>query len=373
MAYSSPFILMLTVVVAQECSNEQPAGGSGILYGQQVTIVPYCLVNNCTIMRIDTGEELDIIYTIQSLLIVTPSGNQTSMVIAKKGEPLSCLIVTENHTVELVVANIEEILLILVSGTIFVIHLLFKELRNMFGMLLMFYSVAVVLHGFVTLALVWLHIRVAAYSQMACSIMVYLEMEVTIISEALATCILVHLAYIMHRSCKVRPAIPTAMSRTLLQYYIAYMVITTILFTILIAGFDFGTKNDKYSLLPDGYCIFIDNRKYDTINFMYAFVSLNKLLQITAFLVYLYSLYKLHTHMRSAQVNLNYRPYRITIAMGATIGITQFICLILDIAGLSFTGRLIGDVFKLVQQCIIMTSFMCTTKMIQLCKQHFHH
>ena len=378
MVYSSLIILMLTVseIVTQECSNKQSTDGSGTLDVHQVTTIPYCFIDNCTIMRTDTGEELDIIYTIQSLLIVTPSGNQTSMVIAKKGEHLSCLIVSNNHyyhTVELVAANIIEILIILVSGTIFVIHLLFKELRNLFGMLLMFYSIVMVLHGFATLALVWLHVRVATYSQIICSILLYMEMEVTTISEALATCILVHLAYIMYRSCKVRPAIPTAVSTILSKYYTTYMASTTVLFTILIAGFDFGTKRGKYSLLPNGYCIFVENKKYNTINFMYAFVYLNKLLQIIAFSVYLYSLCKLNAYMRSAQVNPNYRPYRITIAMGATIGITQFICLILDVAGLSFIGGLIGHVFVLVQQCIIMTSFICTTKMRQLCKQYFCH
>ena len=374
MVYSTLFFLTLTFsVTAEEC--QQPVG-SGVLDIQQVTTIQYCFIDNCTIMRIDTGEELDIVYTTQSFLVTTPTGNQTSMVIAKKGKPLSCLIVTDNrhhHTAELVVANTVEILTILVSGSIFVMHLLFKQLHNLFGMLLMLYSIVMVLNGFVTLALVWSHVRLATHSQITCSILLYLEMEVTTISEALATCILVHLAYIMYRSCKVRPAIPTTVSKALLKYYTAYVASTTVLFTILITGFDFGTKNGKYSLIPGGYCIFMENGKYNTINFMYAFVYLNKLLQILAFSIYLYSFYKLHVYIRDAQVNLNHRPYRITMAMGATIGITQFICLILDAVGLGLTGGLIGDAFMLAQQCIIMASFMCTAKMKRLCKQHFCH
>ena len=373
-------LLILTVyseAEAQECSFQPSSVGSGVPDLQQVTTLPYCFIDECTIMRTDTGQEMDIVYTSESIVVVTASGNQISMAITvKKGEHLSCLTAKNyhnHHTIELVVGNIIEILIILVSGSIFVIHLLFKELRNLFGMLLMLYSIVMALYGFVTLALVWLHVRVATHSQVTCSILLYLEMEVTTISETLATCILIHLAYVMYRSSKVRPAIPAAVSKNLLKYYSVFVATIAVLFTTLIAGFDLGTKNYKHSLLPNGNCIFVENRNYSTINFMYAFVYLNKLLQIVAFSVYLYSFYKLNVYLRNAEVNLNHQPYRITIAMGATIGITQFVCLILDAAGLGLVGGLIADGFMLMQQCIIMASFMCTAKMRRLCKQHFCH
>ena len=35
-------------------------------------------------MMIDTGEELDIVYTTNSLIVTTPTGAQTSMMIAKQ-------------------------------------------------------------------------------------------------------------------------------------------------------------------------------------------------------------------------------------------------------------------------------------------------
>ena len=45
---------------------------------QQVTILQYCLVDNCTIMREDNGEILDIT---NSLLVPTPRGNQVALVM----------------------------------------------------------------------------------------------------------------------------------------------------------------------------------------------------------------------------------------------------------------------------------------------------
>ena len=56
---------------------------SGMADLQQFTTLQYCLIDNCTIMRIDTGQQLDIVYTTQNLLLVTPTDGQTSMLISK--------------------------------------------------------------------------------------------------------------------------------------------------------------------------------------------------------------------------------------------------------------------------------------------------
>ena len=83
-------LLVLTVSKAssaeltQQCSIQQPAGGSSALDFQQVTTMPYCVIDDCTIENYETGQQLDIIYTTDSLLVVTLRGNQTSMVVINK-------------------------------------------------------------------------------------------------------------------------------------------------------------------------------------------------------------------------------------------------------------------------------------------------
>ena len=81
------FIAVLTVASGATplyCSDVQsPAAGSGHKTDlSQVTTLQYCNIDNCTIMRIDTGQQLDIVYTTESLLIVTPKDHHTSMVIS---------------------------------------------------------------------------------------------------------------------------------------------------------------------------------------------------------------------------------------------------------------------------------------------------
>ena len=51
--------------------QQLPASGDDHL--QQVTTLQYCLLDNCTIMMIETGKELDIVYTTDSLIVTIPT------------------------------------------------------------------------------------------------------------------------------------------------------------------------------------------------------------------------------------------------------------------------------------------------------------
>jgi len=64
------------------CSDQQlPASGDDDL--QQDTTLHYCQVDNCTIIRLDNGEELDIVYTTNSVIVTTQTDGNTSMMIAE--------------------------------------------------------------------------------------------------------------------------------------------------------------------------------------------------------------------------------------------------------------------------------------------------
>ena len=137
------FIVILTTVskvTSLHCSDRQlPASGDDDL--QQVTTLQYCLVDNHTIMMNDTGEKLDIIYTTDSLIVTTSTDGHTSTVITRMEIEPPC-IDSSMLSVDLIVfAAIWvgiSMLLVLMDGYVVVVHLMFKQLRNLFGMLLMF-------------------------------------------------------------------------------------------------------------------------------------------------------------------------------------------------------------------------------------------
>ena len=89
MAYVSLLIIAIFTVASRAtplyCSDVQsPASGGGHITDlSQVITLQYCVIDNCTIMRIDIGQQLDIVYTTENLLIVTPKDGCTCLVIAK--------------------------------------------------------------------------------------------------------------------------------------------------------------------------------------------------------------------------------------------------------------------------------------------------
>ena len=89
MAYLSLLLIAILTVASGAtplyCSDVQSPAASGNENTDlsQVTTLQYCIIDNCTIMRIDTRQQLDIIYTTENLLIVTPKDGHTSMVIKK--------------------------------------------------------------------------------------------------------------------------------------------------------------------------------------------------------------------------------------------------------------------------------------------------
>jgi len=79
MAYVLFVLLLLliskgaTATVDHQCPAA--ASGSGIAEYEQVITVDYCVVDDYTVQRTDTGEQLDIVYANDSLLVVTTIGN----------------------------------------------------------------------------------------------------------------------------------------------------------------------------------------------------------------------------------------------------------------------------------------------------------
>jgi len=88
-------ILVVSKVTSSSCFDQRPpdsSSGDEVPEIQQVTTLQYCLIDNCTIMKIDTGEKLDIVYTIDSLLIATPTDGHTSVTIVKLDDELPCAV-----------------------------------------------------------------------------------------------------------------------------------------------------------------------------------------------------------------------------------------------------------------------------------------
>ena len=145
------FVVILTTVskvISLHCTDQQlpqqlPASGDDDL--QQVTTLHYCKSANCTIIILDTGEKLDIVYTTDSLTVTPPMGGHTSVMIAKDERAFDCN-GHQLHVVELVLLMICLSITMVVSGLIVALTTMLKDLCTLFGYLLMLYNIATVLY-----------------------------------------------------------------------------------------------------------------------------------------------------------------------------------------------------------------------------------
>ena len=211
-----PLILILTTTYDQtmsvslhdHCNSDEYSPSSSMADLQELTPVQYCLIDNCTIMRIDNGEQLDIVYTTESLLVVTPTDNKTTLLISKYEPELSCFMTTTSNGISINplmrVSVFTLIPVAIVSAYIAVIHLIFRELHNTFGKLMILYNIFLVFMYLSIFSMNITHFLVAVHSPIPCYLILFLILQSLIISEGSATCLLAYLAYIMHQSYKCR-------------------------------------------------------------------------------------------------------------------------------------------------------------------------
>ena len=214
MTYLSSLLLITILTAASgatplNCSDVQsPASGSGNIDLSQVTTLQYYIIDNCTIMRIDTGQQLDIVYTTESLLIVTPKDNQTSVEITKIDDELPCLEYpnTTNDSRNTLYEIIAALIVMMLSICIVSVHLLFKELRtSLFGKLRMFYNVALVIAGIGVVSLQLTHYWITVNSQTICHTCTILFISAFPCVKSFATNMLAYSAYLMYRCYHLRP------------------------------------------------------------------------------------------------------------------------------------------------------------------------
>ena len=356
------------------CNSDEHSATSGMGDVQQPTTLQYCLIDNCTIMRIDTGQQLDIVYTTQSHIIVTTTNGQTSLLIPKNEPELSC--VTYNPKVQLVILQlITMTLTALVSGCIITVHLIFKELRSIFGKLIIFYNIASIGFSIASNTLIMMSYKTPVYSITFCYLIAFSTMQLQVVGEGFATCISAYIAYIMYQSCHYRE-VTKAFNKKFYKCSIIYVLGLLLLFDIFIVGYDFGTGTYKHVTLPNGHCTYFDRPDYDTFTIFYATTSLSKIIQVLMFVVCFVYYYKVKKMLKrhdkkNDDMEQNQLLFKIALTMGATIGISRFALLLDKVIDTDFILVSAGLISLLVQQCAIMFLFMCSKKMSQLCKEKF--
>ena len=327
------FLLILTTTSTKttslhhHCNSDAYSSASGMADLQQLTTLQYCLTDNCTIIRYDTGQQLDIVYTTQSHLVVTPTDGQTSTMFISKNDPevfCSNPNTTDGSAIVQAIGLAVLTLITFTSGYIVAVHIMFKKLRSTFGKLLTLYNIAKVCQSFVGFALSITHHNIALYSVMpstSCTV---------VVGETFATCILAYLTYLMHESYRCREVKKQNKER-FYKHSAKYVLGLLLLFNIFIVSYDFRTGTYKYTLLLNGHCSYFVQTQYKTLRILDAYSYIYEIIQILLLVAYFYNYYKLNKmlkmfrHAERTGTDVNQLFFKIAIMMGASLGISQIL------------------------------------------------
>lgn len=259
----------------------------------------------------------------------------------------------------------------MISAFILFVHLLFKELRHLFGRLMMLYNLGWILLCATIIIQLLIHYKVAVNSQTVCHAIKLSIMTATLDIEALALCMFTHLAYVVYQSYKLQRITETK-TKYLYKCYIAYVLCTLTIFLFLTMIYDIGTGSRKYTLQLDGHC----SPYVQKANFMInVFIGVNKILQLlmlVAYFTYLFKLYKMQTELYPpafSNSQHNQQLFKVALVMAASVISSQFFWLFSAVVGTQIEG--IGGIFLVIHQLVVMISVLGTRKVLQLCKELF--
>ena len=359
------FIVILTTgkVTSSDQRLSGSTSGDDVTLPHHATTLQYCYIDNCTIMRIDTGEELDITYTTDSLLVATPiTDGHTSMIITRLDDELSC----ELLGIALAIFWASALLLFLMNGCVIVVHLMIKDLRNPFGKLLMLRSCGTMWTTAAYATRLTISFLGIERLQMVCHFLTVSLVVSTISSEALATCMLHLLANIVYHSSKLQRISKEEM-KVQFRNYIRFVLGSTFLVFVLMISYDVGIHQGAYvatiSCNPA-------NKVVDDVASITT--TIHKSVQITLFAGYLYYKYQLNKDVQDPDILRSQEKalHRIGVVMGATIGIVQLLYLVYLIFQFH-VAFFFAWLVAFIQQIVIVQTLLCTKNTRKLCKERF--
>ena len=380
MTSSALLLVILTITTLQWSCALMPAtseDGSGVdATDSEVITLQYCIIDNSTILRLDTGDQLDFVYTKDSTLVVTMKDSQTTIEVPRLYDELICSI--KDSPVDIVVptviyiyASVWNVLMLSMTGYNIVIHLLYKKLRNLMGKLLILYSIvlAMLCISFFMM-LTFIYVFPISINHV-CHAIKLVFIATYIGYEAIRTCILAHSAYHMRQSYKMIPFNPRE-DKVAWRRYLCYIIGTIAIAMLMTLTYHVGTTQGRYN----GYCSKRDPIFFTMITLMYIFTFINAPIQIGMFIMYLYYWYKLRNSRDITDYQINKKIFQVAVAMGATISISNFFFLVNCInARINGTNRsllveAIGTVTLLLQHFIIVGSLRWVRKVyMTYCKK----
>ena len=188
------------------------------------------------------------------------------MLISKNDPEMLCSTpnMTDDANIPIIIA-ITILVSSLSSGYFAALLLLFKELRTAFGKLMIIHSITSSLATLNVFILLITNYSIGVNSLMPYYLIYFTFMQLIIVSEGSATCIIAYLAYVMRQSCKSRE-VKKQHNKQFYKNSVNFLIGSLLLLDFLIISYDFGTATFQHVILPNGYCVhnYVARTEYST-------------------------------------------------------------------------------------------------------------
>ena len=370
MARSGVSLLLLIIAgsVAVPIHNECPLVSSDVTEGNMtIEDVQYCVVDNCTIKRMDNSQELGIVGVEDDVLFVTTTDNHTIsiMVLSDEGYCEDVQPAVTSYTVEYTVLLVMKfiILLTLAVPTVYIIvfHLVKKELQSSTGIILIFCNSLLAVAILMYILLLSFHSVFHATAPL-CQVILYVRTYFLLCFEVSSACVFLHIAHLMHHSHLRHFEIPRNWMRRLLAFYAIVTFTIMLPMIIYMVLLDVFSGSGKETLLDNDHCVLPPGTTYSTLIHLTGYAVPCKVTQMIIFvkiLVYSKHIYK-STPNTIEPVDIDNEPmfihlFQLAVVMMVTILVYSVLwvlgIIIGGVAGVYFD--IVGTVVFAVQQYCI--------------------
>ena len=217
----------------------------------------YCFVNLNTI-KVSTNNNMTTGYIIdatEEMIIATNDNNTIIMTAPANGSWCSDDKLEDNYfTIELYI--IQMIILVCITLTAIsniCLHLLYKDLRTVLGILIMTLCGSVTVAAVILIGKTTYRIILGANESIVlCVLSLYVLIVLLFLYQATKLTILYHFFNLMYQNYKMRPAEP----KCSLVKYISFILASSILCALSMALIDFVVNGEVYDAKERWYCIF---------------------------------------------------------------------------------------------------------------------
>ena len=298
-----------TQIQLQDCPSLADPTGSGTDSSPvNISNDNYCIVDQCNIRLLTTGELLEVATLSDDYLLATNQSTQESVTVSRSTIEAPCFLnyfYYGSFLVIKILAFLFRFLLLLLiavaSGYILGIHVMFKVLCKLLGKLLMVYNVAVLVALFASLLLIMSNLLFAPGSQAVCQVLVHGYSLTFMLYESIGTVVSAQVYYMMYRDYKNMPDISPNWSSQLFEHYMMFAFAPMLPMAILTIGFDFTARVGNETILPSGHCILPPTDLYESLFLAYMYIAIHKIGQLLVFIYTLHYFHKLYVSFGNKQ------------------------------------------------------------------------